>query len=219
MHITPTDLLEPADPLAPDQALAERERLHNDLATLKAVADEAAARDGEIKAEVKAIKAAQSQARMDAARKGENAPRSRDELVQLELETEELAGTLEAAKVMREKVRAELHYLHVQQFEAFAEHAERLGADATKALRSLRSGYEDVIRKWNKAQREWNVLASAHNKGRGGPGPTVRADGSVRTPEDAPPRLSKASGCPLPPVAEVFGADPPRPPELQVDPD
>ena len=219
MHITPTDLLEPVEQLTPDQALAERERLRDDLARLRKIADEAAARDREIKAEVKQIKAEHSQARMDAIGKGEKAPSRRDELTQLELETEEVAGTLEAAKVMRKKVEAELHYLHAQQFPAFAEHAESLSQKAAAELEALRPAYEEVLRLSGEAKAEWDRLVRAHNEGRGGPGPTVRADGSVRTREDAPPPLSKAPACPLAPVADVFGVDPPRPPELEVDPE
>jgi hypothetical protein len=131
-----------------------------------------------------------------------------------------VAGSIQAAKVMREKVEAELHYLHVQQFEAFAEHAEELGAEATKALEELRPQYEEAVRLWNVARNEWDVLVRAHNEGRiGSPGPIIRPDGTVRTTDDALPPLSSAPVCPLPSSAEVFGADSVRPPELEVEAD
>jgi hypothetical protein len=220
MNLTPTDLLKPADPLSPTQALAERTRLQDELARVGASADAAGKRRNEIESEVRAIKAEQDQARMEAARKGDRIVESkgRQELIALEAESEEVAAAIEAARSVRTKIESELHYLHVGQFEAFADHAESLGQEASKALADLRPGYEDAIRKWNAAQSEWNRLVGAHNEGRGGgPGPIIRPDGSVRTSEDALPKLSPAPACPLRSSGEVFGGSPPRPPELEIN--
>ena len=220
MNITPTDLLEPVDPLTPEQAIEERDRLREDLARLERVGDESAVREREIKAEVLAIEAELSEQRMEAARWGETVSEAeaRTRLSALEVEAADVTGSMEAAKVMREKVELELHYLHVQQFEAFADHAERAGTEALEALEALRPQYEEAVRLWNEARNEWEILVRAHNDGRGGgPGPIIRADGSVRNPDEAPPMLSSVSVCPLRPLVEVFGSEPPRPPELEVE--
>lgn len=222
MNVTPTDLLPPAEKLTTEEALAERERLRDDLAKLARVVDEASARDREIKAEVIAINKELADQRLEAARNGEQVSESsaRKELAALENQAADVAGSIQAAKVMREKVETELHYLHVQQFEAFAEHAEELGTEATKALKDLRPQYEETVRRWNVARNEWEVLVRAHNDGRiGSPGPIIRPDGSVRTTDDALPPLSSAPVCPLPSADGVFGADSVRPPELEVEAD
>ena len=219
MHLTPTDMLDPVEPMTPEEAIAEWERLHGRLANVKAAADRSAARHREVGAEIKRLEAEKAEDRLDALRHGETPVQghNRQEIEALQVEQEELASGLDSAKKVRKEIETEIHYLHVQQFEAFADHAEALGAEAVQALEDLRSAYEDVIAKWNASRSEWDTLAKAHNEGRGGPGPTIRADGSVRTREDAAPALSRSPGCPLRPAAEVFGCEPPRPPELEVD--
>lgn len=222
MQVTPTDLLEPVDPLTPEQALEERERLREDLARLAEVADSSALREREIKAEVRAIESELAEQRMEAVRWGETVSEAdaRNRLTALEVEAADVAGSIAAARVMRGKVELELHYLHVQQFEAFADHAEQLGAEAVRALEELRPLYEEVVRLWNVARNEWDVLVRAHNEGRiGSPGPIIRPDGSVRTTDDALPSLSSAPPCPLPPLTEVFGLGAVRPPELEIETD
>jgi hypothetical protein len=222
MQVTPTDLLEPAEPLTPAEALEERERLREDLTRLAEVAEKSAIREREIEAEVRAIESELSEQRMEAARWGETVSEAdaRIRLTALEVEAADVAGSIEAARVMRRKVELELHYLHVQQFEAFADHAEELGAEAARALEELRPLYENAVRLHNEARNEWEPLVQAHNEGRvGSPGPIIRPDGSVRTPEDALPPLSSAPPCPLPPVDEVFGGYSVRPPELEVEAD
>lgn len=220
MHLTPTDLLDPAEAMTVKEALAERDHLRERLANVKAATDQAAARDRKIEAEIKRLEAERREDRLDAVRHDESPATGnfQHEIDALEAERREIAEGFEAAKTVGVEIEKELHYLLVQQFDAFADHAEALGAEAVKALEALRTAYDETESTWRASQSEWNVLVDAHNEGRGsGPGPTIRADGSVRTSEDAPPKLSKAPGCPLRPAAEVFGADPPRPPELEVD--
>jgi hypothetical protein len=212
-------MLDPVEPMTPGEAVAERERLRGRLERVQAAADKSAARDREIQIEIKRLEAERAEDRLDALRHGEPPIQGHnlEKIEALEVERVEIAAELDAAKKVRGEIDAEVHYLHVQQFEAFADHAETLGAEALEELEALRPGYEEAIRKWGNAEAEWNTLTDAHNEGRGGPGPTIRADGSVRTREDAVPKLSRTPGCPLRPPAEVFGGQPPRPPEIEVE--
>ncbi len=66
--------------------------------------------------------------RIDVFRRREKVLRSRYEMTQFEIETGEIALSLEAENTLRQEVKPEIRYLHVQQFEAFAEYAQGLGA-------------------------------------------------------------------------------------------
>lgn len=220
MHLTPTDMLDPVEPMTVKDALAEREHLLKRLANVRAAVDQAAVRDNEIEAEIQRLEAERREDRLDAVRHDESPDTGnyQHEIDRLEAERREIAEGIKAAKTVKAEIEKDLHYLLVRQFDAFADHAEDLGAEAQKALEALRPAYEEAEKCWRASQSEWDTLVGAHNEGRGGgPGPTIRPDGSVRTSEDAAPPLSRAPDCPLRPTDEVFGCDPPRPAELEVD--
>ncbi len=219
MDPTPTDLLDPVEPKTTKEALAERDHLRERFANVQAATDQAVARDAEIVAEVKRLEAERREDRLDAVRHGESTSTGhhQHQIDELEAERREIAERIEAAQTVKGEITEAIHYLHVQQFEAFADHAEALGAEAVSELEELRTAYQKAEDCWHASQAEWDVLIAAHNEGRGGgPAPTIRPDGSVRTSDDAAPPLSRAPGCPLRPASEVFDCDPPRPPELGV---
>jgi chromosome segregation ATPase len=206
-NTTPADLLEPVEPMTVTEALAERDKLTAQLGELAAAGRKRNERIKEIDAEIAALQKADGAALQRAAADGTAPGESpAPQIAQLEEERQRLEKTTELGKGAMRNVKQAIHYLHIQQADAFTEHAESLAAEAVEALTKIRRPYESAYAAWATAKAEIDRQVEHHHQARQPGGTYLGRDKSRIAPQQAP-----APPCPLPSPGTVFSAAPPRP--------
>ena len=177
------------------QALAERERLAGEIRAAKQAATLATTRIAEINQAAKVLEQQRtlSAARASADRQG----RCRGEAGLGGGGPQSRAGSRSRCwsrcrRKDSEEAQREFEQLHRDQFEAFAEHAESLTAEAMEKMAALQDPYGEAYSAWAAARREWNDLARLQRIGAVRTLAAARAVVSVQRSSSAP----AASGAP-----------------------